>query len=105
MTEAILGLDLGTTEVKAGLVTGRLPEYGCIFFPRLVGIADTLDFAGWLADTNGVIVAPGDFFGAPGHVRIGFAHAPEVLEYGLTRFAEGLREYAARKVKGAPQTV
>lgn len=82
----------------AGLVEGRLPEFGCIFFPRLVGIDDTIDFSGWLADTHGVIVAPGEFFGAAGHVRIGFAHAPDVLEFGLSRFHEGLREYAGRRV-------
>ena len=83
----------------AGLVSGRLSEFGCIFFPKLLGISDTVEFSDWLADRNGVIVAPGEFFGAAGHVRIGYAHAPEVLEYGLARFAEGLEEYGRRNLR------
>jgi aspartate/methionine/tyrosine aminotransferase len=78
-----------------GLVEGRLPDHGCIFFPRLVGIDDTIAFSEWLADRYGVISAPGEFFGAPGHIRIGFAHDRDVLEFGLSRFREGLREYGA----------
>lgn len=80
----------------SGLVEGSLPDHGCIFFPRLVGIEDTIAFSEWLADSCGVIVAPGEFFGRAGHVRIGFAHAPEVLEEGLSRFAQGLKDYVAR---------
>ncbi|HMB59440.1 MAG TPA: pyridoxal phosphate-dependent aminotransferase, partial [Xanthomonadales bacterium] len=57
----------------AGLVTGRLPEYGCIAFPKLANIPDTQSFSAWLADQYGVIVVPGELFRAPGHVRIGFA--------------------------------
>jgi aspartate/methionine/tyrosine aminotransferase len=57
-----------------GLVSGELPEYGCITFPRLAGISDTQSFSSWLADRHGVIVVPGELFRAPGHVRIGFAN-------------------------------
>jgi aspartate/methionine/tyrosine aminotransferase len=84
-----------------GLIEGQLPDHGCIFFPRLSGIDDTTAFSEWLADRHGVIAAPGEFFGAPGHVRIGFAHDPDVLEFGLSRFSEGLREYCAG-VRAAP---
>ena len=83
----------------AGLVEGKLPDYGCIFFPKLVGIVDTIAFSEQLADRYGVIVAPGEFFGSAGHVRIGFAHAPDSLESGLARFAQGLRDQSARRVK------
>lgn len=79
----------------AGLVSGKLPEFGCIFFPRLMNVDDTMRFSEWLADHYGVIVAPGEFFGAPGHVRIGFAHSSELLELGLSRFQDGLREYGS----------
>ena len=85
----------------AGLIEGRLPRFGCISFPRLAGIDDTIAFSAWLADKFGVIVAPGEFFGAAGHVRIGHAHAPDTLEYGLDRFQEGLREYRALKAPAA----
>lgn len=78
-----------------GLAEGELPRFGCISFPRLTGIDDTLGFSAWLADRSGVIVAPGEFFGAPGHVRIGHAHPPEVLERGLAQLTEGLRAYRA----------
>ncbi len=82
---------------EAGLVQGRLPDHGCIFFPKLTGVRDTIAFSEWLADEHGVIVAPGEFFGSAGHVRIGFAHAPEVLEAGLSRFQQGLRDYLTQQ--------
>jgi len=78
---------------QQGLATGLLPEYGCITFPRLVGIEDTQSFSNWLADRYGVIVVPGELFRAPGHVRIGFALPPQELERALSHFTEGLKEY------------
>lgn len=82
-----------------GLLDGALPAHGCIWFPRLRGVEDTQSFASWLAEHYGVLVAPGEFFGAPGHVRIGFGHAPEALREGLDGFAQGLREYRARGLR------
>lgn len=76
-----------------GLVSGELPDYGCIAFPRLIGIDDTQSFSNWLADRYGVIVVPGELFRAPGHVRIGFALAQQELEQALAHFTEGLKEY------------
>lgn len=82
-----------------GLIDGELPEFGCISFPKLLGIGDTQTFSAWLADRSGVIVAPGEFFGAPGHVRIGHAHPPDDLESGLSRFTDGLRAYRGDKAR------
>ncbi|HUD31321.1 MAG TPA: pyridoxal phosphate-dependent aminotransferase [Novosphingobium sp.] len=76
-----------------GLVEGELPEHGCIAFPRLVGIGDTEHFSGWLSDRCGVLVAPGEYFGAPGHVRLGFAMEPSRLDYGLQALTDGLITY------------
>lgn len=76
-----------------GLIGGGLPEHGCICFPRLIGVDDTRRFSDWLAGEHGVIVAPGEYFGAPGHVRLGFALAPAALRQGLARFCDGLRAY------------
>jgi aspartate/methionine/tyrosine aminotransferase len=76
-----------------GLVTGVLPDYGCITFPRLTGIDDTMSFSAWLADRYGVIVVPGELFRAHGHVRIGFALPARELERALSHLTEGLREY------------
>jgi aspartate/methionine/tyrosine aminotransferase len=88
--------------VDAGLVEGELPKFGCISFPKLLGVEDTQEFSAWLADRTGVIVAPGEFFGAPGHIRIGHAHPPEVLERGLDQLTEGLHAYRAdTKIRNA----
>jgi aspartate/methionine/tyrosine aminotransferase len=85
-----------------GLLHGAMPEHGCIVFPRLVGIDDTIAFSAWLADRHGVIVAPGEFFGLQGHVRIGFAQAPDELEFGLSRLGDGLRAWRALADAGQP---
>lgn len=76
-----------------GLVSGTLPQFGCIAFPRLCGINDTIGFSEWLADRCGVIVAPGEYFGSAGHVRIGFARAPADVDYGLQALTDGLIHY------------
>lgn len=76
-----------------GLLDGALPEFGCISFPRLIGIDDTHAFSDWLLQHYGVIVAPGEFFGAPGHVRIGFGQPLDKLERGLAALDEGLHAY------------
>lgn len=81
---------------RDGLVTGRLPDYGCIAFPGLAGIPDTNAFSSWLADRHGVIVVPGELFGAAGHVRIGFAQEPGELDRALAHFTEGLQAYRSR---------
>jgi len=78
---------------EEGLVSGMLPEFGCITFPKLTGIEDTQSFSSWLADRHGVIVVPGELFRAPGHVRIGFALPEPELETALSHFYQGLEEY------------
>ena len=78
-----------------GLMSGSLPAHGCIAFPRAVGVDNTEHFSEWLADRCGVVVVPGEHFGAPGHIRIGFAHAPEDVEFGLQALTDGLRRYRA----------
>jgi aspartate/methionine/tyrosine aminotransferase len=82
--------------VAEGLMGGALPDNGCICFPSLPGIDDTRAFSEWLIVRTGVIVAPGDYFGAPGHVRIGFCQEGGNLEAGLRGLEEGLRTYARR---------
>lgn len=76
-----------------GLVEGELPRHGCIYFPRLVGIANTHAFATAMAERHGVFVASGEFFGASGHVRIGFVQEPARLEMGLARMTDALRSF------------
>ncbi|WP_241127456.1 pyridoxal phosphate-dependent aminotransferase [Novosphingobium terrae] len=66
-----------------GLIAGEVPDFGCIVFPQLVGVEDTRAFSERLFNRFGVIVAPGEFFGLPGHVRIGFARPLEELQQGF----------------------
>ena len=82
------------TTTQEGLVDATLPDAGCIFFPRLVGVDDTEAFARRLIEERGVIVAPGEYFGAPGHVRIGFGLPPAQLEPALNSLTEALRARA-----------
>lgn len=76
-----------------GFVAGTLPPSGCICFPRLSYITDTDAFSKWMIENYGILVAPGDYFGAPGHIRIGFAQDEDVLRTGLAGLADGLRRY------------
>jgi aspartate/methionine/tyrosine aminotransferase len=87
--------------VADGLLGGALPRDGCICFPSLPGVADTRAFTEWLIARSGVIVAPGEYFGAPGHVRIGFCQEDDKLDAGLHGFEEGLRLYVQQRVAGS----
>lgn len=79
--------------VAEGLLAGDVPALGCMYFPRVVGIDDTQGLADWLWREHEVLVAPGEFFGLPGHVRIGFGGDAEQLDRNLGRFAEALRRF------------
>lgn len=73
-------------------VEGAPPEHGLIAFPRLAGIDDTLAFQRRAVRDHGVDVVPGEFFGAPGHVRLGFGYEPAALAEGLARLSRALAE-------------
>ena len=79
--------------VEDGLLERLPPLEGCICFPDLKHISDTNDFSRWLAETHGVIVVPGECFGAPGFIRIGFAREEASLREGLRKLEAGLIEY------------
>lgn len=80
-----------------GLVAGKLPEAGCICFPALPGVRDTEAFSNWLVKRYGVVVAPGEYFGQPGHIRIGFVQPEGHLERGLSALSEALRIYGSEQ--------
>jgi aspartate/methionine/tyrosine aminotransferase len=77
--------------IAEDLAEGALPAYGCMYCPRLVGVADARVFSRQLARTHAVHVAPGEYFGAPGHVRIGFAQPVDRLQEALQRMTVALR--------------
>jgi aspartate/methionine/tyrosine aminotransferase len=78
-------------EVLGEWVDGRddvswVPPYaGIISFPRFEGVDDTVSLAKRALEQHGVMTSPGEFFGLPGHMRIGVGH-PDI-EY----VREGLR--------------
>ncbi len=85
---------------REGLIGGELPQFGCICFPSLPGIDDSEAFSEWLGDTSGVLVAPGECFGAPGHIRIGFAQPVETIGRSLDTLGEGLRAFGRARQQG-----
>lgn len=76
--------------VAEGHLEGDLPPYGCMYFPRVVGVTDTRALAQRLMTEFAVLVAPGEYFGAPGHIRIGFGADPGASDAGLLRLRAGL---------------
>ena len=78
----------------SGLVSWVEPRGGTTAFPWLTFTDDSRPFAEALA-SEGVLVAPGDCFGAPRHFRIGLGACPSfpealpVLEHVVRRVAEG----------------
>jgi aspartate/methionine/tyrosine aminotransferase len=76
-----------------GLIDGEIPAEGCMYFPQLPGISDTRKLAAWMWDRVRLGIAPGEFFGAPGYVRIGYGQRTAELTKGLEQFADALRAY------------
>lgn len=82
--------------VGEGRLSGPLPPHGCMYFPRVVGVEDTRALARRLLEDFDVLVAPGEYFGAPGHVRIGFGSDPAAVDRGLSRLRAGLSALVGR---------
>lgn len=79
--------------IAEGLLSGEVPPYGCMYFPAVVGVSDTRALSDWLWREHRIVVAPGEFFGLAGHVRLGFGGDPDRLDQGLGRLAAALRAY------------
>jgi aspartate/methionine/tyrosine aminotransferase len=76
-------------------VRGPAPALGLTAFPRIEGVRDTLALAARLQERQQVDVVPGEYFGWPGHLRIGAGVPPETLREALARLARGLAEARA----------
>ena len=63
------------------------PSGGMTAFPWLASGADTREFCQALA-RRGVLIAPGDCFGQPAHLRLGFAASGEKFAGAIARFEE-----------------
>lgn len=77
-------------------VRADLPPHGIICFPELEGVPDTAAFVAFCQAEHDVTVVPGEFFGAPGHVRLGFGQPPETVAAGLAALTQALEAWRAR---------
>lgn len=75
---------------RDGLIAGDVPSSGCMYFPRVLDVSDTTALAQKLWEEHQVLVAPGEYFGRPGHIRLGFGAADQRLDAGLARLHEAL---------------
>lgn len=74
-------------------VTGELGPFGLTAFPRIEGVDDTHALHRFLAEEEGVAVVPGEFFGMPGHVRVGYALPEATLVEALERLTRGIEAF------------
>ncbi len=74
-------------EERRGRVDGFLPEAGAVSFLRLPEDMDALALAERARVERSLLLVPGDHFGTPGHLRIGFGPPADVLREGLARLA------------------
>ncbi len=58
-------------------------------------LLDTRAFSDWLRVEKGLGVVPGDFFGQPGSLRIGYGVPHETLSKGLALLAEGREQFTS----------
>lgn len=76
--------------ISSGLIEGDVPEFGCMYFPKIVGHQDTRALAQLLWERHRILIAPGEYFGQKGHMRIGFGGDKAELDEGLTRLHRAL---------------
>jgi aspartate/methionine/tyrosine aminotransferase len=85
---AIVGQNLPLVEAMLARHWDRLswvpPTAGPIGFPRVHGETETQAWCEELAESESVLLLPGNVYGHPGHVRIGFGRAG--IEEALARF-------------------
>lgn len=75
-----------------GLIEGAVADFGAMYFPRLIRHSDTRAFCAWAWLRYELALAPGEYFDAAGHIRIGFGMSTAQLTRGLERLATALRE-------------
>jgi aspartate/methionine/tyrosine aminotransferase len=75
-------------------VSWHRPQAGVMALLRLRQVRDTMAFCEKLRSEREVVVVPGDFFGAPGCIRLGYGAELPILEEGLARLGSALDEEA-----------
>ena len=74
--------------LREEILSPDIPENGCVYFPKVIGLEDATEFVRNLAEKYHVYVVPGHFFGAPSHLRIGFGGNTDKLRQSLLKFVE-----------------
>ncbi|WP_034482709.1 capreomycidine synthase [Actinomadura oligospora] len=75
------------------LVTLAPTMGGVAAFPRLNPLDDTRAFCDDLFTRHGVLVIPGECFGAPEHIRLGYGGPTDLLTRGLDRLTTALSQW------------
>jgi capreomycidine synthase len=78
------------------VVAGVTPGGGVTVFPRVVGVKDARPLCEFLADEASVLTVPGDCFGHPERIRLGFGGPQDELRTGLVALADVARGWGAR---------
>jgi len=78
----------------ADFVEWAPPMGGVTAFPRLDAVPDVEAFCRRLAQEQRVLLVPGNCFGHPQHVRLGFGRSTAALEEGLSRLSHLLHTAA-----------
>src|SRR5262249_31884368 len=80
--------------IEHGRITGAIPKYGCVWFPRLNldQSEDNQPFIDRLKELH-VHVGLGRFFNAPKHIRVGFGGDKKKLAEALGILAEAIGEW------------
>jgi len=69
------------------------PHGGVVSFPKIEGVKDTVSLAKRALAEKGMLVSPGEYFGMPGHLRVGVGHPDtSVIVDGLRSLGEVLTE-------------
>jgi aspartate/methionine/tyrosine aminotransferase len=91
--EAVAGANIALLDQLVAGSQGRLawvrPDGGTTAFPWLTDVADSRPFCQTLAKA-GVLLAPGDCFGHPAHMRLGLAQQADGFDVAIGRIADAL---------------
>src|SRR5581483_1221582 len=72
-------------------VSWRCPQGGVSAFIKFKNMANTSSFCTYLASNDGVFLLPGQCFGHPSYVRLGFGGPTLDLQEGLSRLSRNLK--------------
>lgn len=77
-------------------ISATVPEHGIIAFPRIEGVDDTRALTKFLQDEHQVDTVPGEYFGAPGYLRVACGVPEATLREGLARLTRGIAAWRER---------